>query len=100
MTPGSLTLTGDMASQSDSGVWSKTRQTNDTLTISPGVANGDVWSAGSHLLVVDVASANGQPISTLTLNYTIDAVVPTASIVAVNVAPFIVSNIIIIFFIV
>ena len=54
MNPGALTLSGDMASQSDRGVWSKTRQTNDTLTISPGAASGDVWTEGPHTLIIDV----------------------------------------------
>ena len=98
MNPGALTLSGDMASQSDRGVWSKTRQTNDTLTISPGVASGDVWTVGPHTLIVDVESTNGVPLSTLTLNYTVDAVVPTASVVSVNVESFIGSDIVIIFF--
>jgi hypothetical protein len=98
MNPGALTLSGDMASQSDRGVWSKTRQTNDTLTISPSAASGDVWTEGPHTLIIDVESTNSVPLSTITLNYTVAAVVPTASIVAVNVESFIGSDIIIIFF--
>ena len=99
MTPGSLALSGDMASESDSGVWSNTSQTNDTLTINPGVASGGVWAAGSHTLIVDViATSSGVPLSTLTLNYTVDAVVPTAVVVPANTATIIGSDLIVILF--
>ena len=98
MDPGALTLSGDMASQSDGGAWSKTSQTNDTLTISPGAASGNVWTVGPQTLIVDVNSANGVPLSKLTLNYTVGAVVPTASTVSVNVESFIGSDIVITFF--
>ena len=101
MTPGSLTLSGDMASESDLGVWSRTSVTNDTLTISPGIASGGEWATGSRTLIVDVLATSGVPISTLVLNYTVDTVapeVPTAVVVPANTATIIGSDIIIILF--
>ncbi len=83
MTPGALTLSGDMANQSDRGVWSRTSQTNDTLTISPSVAGG-AWTTGSHTLIIEAVGVNGVPISTLSLHYTVDAAVPTAVAVPAN----------------
>ena len=82
MNPGSLTLSGDMASESDNGVWSRSSKTNDTLTISPDdVAGSGTWAEGSRTLIVDVVATNGVPISTLLLTYTVEAEVPTVVVV-------------------
>lgn len=54
MLPGSLTLSGDMASESDGGVWSRNNSINDTLAIKPGVDGNGVWAAGSRTLTIDV----------------------------------------------
>ena len=97
MTPGALTLSGDMARESDLGVWSRTSQTNDTLTISPAFASG-VWTAGEHTLVVDVVGTNGVPVSTLRLHYTVEAVAPTASAVPADGSTIIGSEFIVILF--
>ena len=98
MTPGSLTLSGDMAGVSDGGVWSKTSQANDTLTIKPGIASGGVWTEGAHTLIVDVQATSGVPLSTLTLDYTVASEVPAATVVTVGSSAFTGSDIIIIIF--
>lgn len=76
MTTGSLSLSGDMAGESNGGAWSRTSQTNDTLTLSPSVANRGVWTAGEHTLIIDIEASSGKPLATLTLNYRILAPVP------------------------
>ena len=97
MEPGGLTLSGDMASESDRGIWSKTGNINDTLRISPsGVDSGGVWGSGLRTLIIDIVGVNGVPLSTLRLNYTIGAV--AASVVPENKAAIIGSDIIVVNF--
>ena len=98
MVTGSLTLSGDMANESDGGVWSRIKVTNDTLTISPSIASGGKWTTGSHTLIIDVDATSGEPISTLVLNYTIEPVVPTAAVVPANNSTIIGSDSIVILF--
>ncbi|MCK4705852.1 MAG: DUF5011 domain-containing protein, partial [Gammaproteobacteria bacterium] len=93
MSPGSLTLSGDMASESDYGAWLRNSQTNDTLIIGPSAAG--VWTTGSHTLIVDVLGTSGVPVSTLTLHYT---VLPTAVVRPADTATIIGSDLIFIFF--
>ena len=50
------------------------------------------------MLIVDVQGSNGAPISTLVLNYTVDAVEPTATVVPVDEATIIGSEYIVILF--
>ncbi len=77
MVTGSLALSGDMANESDNGVWSRAKVTNDTLTISPSIASGGEWTTGIRTLIVDVEATSGEPLPTLTLTYTID-IIPVA----------------------
>ena len=79
MVAGSLSLSGDMANEGDLGVWSRTSVTDDTLTISPGIASGGKWTTGSRTLIVDVEATSGEPLPTLRLTYTV-VIVPTATV--------------------
>jgi hypothetical protein len=72
MAPGSLALSGDLAS---SGVpaWATTAAPNDSLTLTPAVA----WPHGSRTLGLDVTDVAGNPLSTVHLAFTIDGGPPT-----------------------
>ena len=73
---GTLILGGDMASESDLGIWTTGTYTDDTLTISPSTT----WTGGSDRgLTIDCADLVGNPISQLILSYTVDTNPPTAS---------------------
>ena len=97
MNPGSLTLSGDMASESDGGVWSQAGQSNDTLTVRPGDAN-TVWTPGLHTLTVNVKGINEAPLPELTLNYIVEEPVPTAVVVPADSSTIIGSDLIVIIF--
>jgi len=62
---GSLLLTGTL--QSDGGVWSSVTNNNDTLTLKPGTS----WTSGVGTIIVDAADLYGNPLSQLSLTYTI-----------------------------
>jgi hypothetical protein len=76
MNSSTLSIGGSLAAESDGGIWSDTVSTNDTLTISPATT----WNDGAQVLTVDVNSAAGTPLATLSLSYTVDANLPLASI--------------------
>lgn len=80
MDSSSLSLGGSLASESDGGIWSDTVETNDTLTINPATT----WSDGVQTLTVDVDSAAGKALATLSLSYTVDANLSVASISPLN----------------
>jgi len=94
MNPGALTLSGDMAEESDLGVWSKTSQNNDTLTIRPGT----VWTSGVRTLTINVKGADDAPLPALTLNYTVEGSLPTAVVVPADSSTIIGSDLIVIIF--
>ena len=61
-----LSLGGDMASDSIEVAWTKTNYEDDTLTISPI----DTWTEGSdRRLTIDCNDLSGTPLSQLILNY-------------------------------
>ncbi len=97
MDSSTLVLSGDMASESDGGVWSNTGVTNGRLKISPSADSGDTWAAGSRTLNVEVSSSSGGPLS-LSLTYTVVAPVPTASAGPVSGSTLFGSDLIIVFF--
>ena len=74
MNTGSLILGGNLATESDGGIWSTTTLVNDTLTISPGTS----WTAGIHLgnanpeLTINVSDAGNNPLVTLTRDYDVN----------------------------
>ena len=66
MNPASLTLGGDMAAESDNGVWSTRKTKDDTLTINPKPR----WNAGSQrTLTIAVSDIAKNPLATLSLGY-------------------------------
>lgn len=66
MDTSSFILEGDLADQTDGGVWSQTSTVNDTLTITPA----SVWSADTrHSLKITANDLAGKPLSPLTLSY-------------------------------
>ena len=66
MDTGSLTLSGDVSSEDDGGVWTTTVHTDDTLTISPSSS----WTSGvSRSLTVDAKDLAGNAMSTLDISY-------------------------------
>jgi outer membrane protein assembly factor BamB len=68
MNPASLTLGGDMAAESDKGVWSTRENKDDTLTISPKTE----WNVGSQrTLTIAVSDIARNPLVTLNLEYTV-----------------------------
>ncbi|MGD8570323.1 MAG: Ig-like domain-containing protein [Gammaproteobacteria bacterium] len=78
MDTATLVLSGSMAAETDSDHWSWSQVTlaNDTLTISPTA----LWSGGSNrTLVIDASDIAGNPLATLSLTYTVDTTIPTAS---------------------
>ncbi len=81
MDKATLVLGGNMASESDGGIWSSKAlffitSVDDTLTISPSTA----WTGGSgRTLTVDCDDLAGNPLSTLSLSYTVDLTLPTAT---------------------
>ncbi|MDY6969427.1 MAG: Ig-like domain-containing protein [Spirochaetota bacterium] len=77
MNTSSLELTGDMASESDGGVWSQTIVTNDTLTITPSIQ----WGAGtSRSIIIDCNDSEGDSLGTLELSYSIDSDKPSGTV--------------------
>jgi len=66
MDPASLVLGGDMAGESNAGVWSTTNLTNDTLTLSPAAS----WAVrtGRHL-IIDAKDMSGRQARTVDLGY-------------------------------
>ena len=76
MNTGTLILSGDMASESDGGIWSTDTYTNDTLTVSPTIT----WTEGiNRFLILDCEDNYGNLIPQLNLIYTVDANPPNAS---------------------
>jgi outer membrane protein assembly factor BamB len=69
MSPESLALGGDMAAESDSGIWSTRNNKDDTLTISPRTQ----WNADSRrtLIIDKVTDIANNPLATLSLRYTV-----------------------------
>ncbi len=68
MDPESLNLGGNMAAESDSGVWSSNSNENDTLTISPI----SKWTCGTdRTLIIDVKDLAGNSLATISLSYEI-----------------------------
>jgi outer membrane protein assembly factor BamB len=68
MNPASLELGGEMAAESDRGVWSTRKNKDDTLTISPMTQ----WSAGSQrTLTIEVKDIAENPLATLSLWYAV-----------------------------
>jgi len=80
MDTATLLLTGTMAGESDGGVWSTTTTADDTLTVTPNSS----WSEADHTLIIDADDVDGDTLATLTLNYTVDAPLPVASILPAN----------------
>ncbi|MCH8843686.1 MAG: Ig-like domain-containing protein, partial [SAR324 cluster bacterium] len=73
MDTGSLVLGGDMATESDGGVWSQTTVADDTLTIGPAT----VWTEGvDRTLTLDADDLAGNALATLSLVYSVDATAP------------------------
>jgi hypothetical protein len=65
---GAWQLAGDLAAESDGGVWSMTAVQNDTLTVRPA----SVWFVNTNRkLVVDARDLAGNPAPTITLTYDI-----------------------------
>ena len=65
-TVGSWSLSGDLAGESNGGVWSMTTVQNDTLTISPA----STWYARpGRNLIVNARDLSGNPAATLNLTY-------------------------------
>jgi hypothetical protein len=61
-------MAGNMAAESDGGVWSSTTYENDTLTITPNSR----WNAAqAGEFTIDVDDLAGNSLATLSLNYTI-----------------------------
>lgn len=80
MKPSTLAVGGTMASESNS-VWSATLKGDDTITVSPQAS----WTSGSgKTLIIDAADLSGNLLSSLTLTYTVDTVIPTAIVSPVN----------------
>jgi len=98
MSPGTLVLSGDVAAENAAVAWSETGIVNDTLTITPGVNNGNTWPAGSFTLIVDVLSIKGAIFPPLVLNYKVEALVPAAVVVPASSATIIGSDFIVILF--
>jgi hypothetical protein len=73
--PGSLTLSGTLASQSGGVIWTTTTEPNDTLTLTPITT----WVGGSATLSIDVTDPAGNPLPTLSLGYNIDDIPPTGN---------------------
>ncbi|MBN2161150.1 MAG: chitobiase/beta-hexosaminidase C-terminal domain-containing protein [Spirochaetes bacterium] len=69
MNPDSLVISGDMASEANTGSWSTNTYTDDTLTISPSSS----WTVGNgRTLIIDCNSNLGVELSQLVLEYDID----------------------------
>lgn len=67
-TLGSWQISGDLASESNGGVWSSSVLPNDTLTIRPSAT----WTAKpSRSIIVDATDINGDVIAAFTLYYDI-----------------------------
>lgn len=73
MLTSSLQLSGLMATQSNGGTWSSTK---DTLTISPASS----WKSGSQSLTVSATDLVGNQADTINAVYTVDALSPNAQI--------------------
>jgi len=70
MNTSTLSLGGDMASDSIEVAWTKTNYEDDTLTISP--IETETWTEGSDRgLTVDCKDLSGSPLSQLILSYTV-----------------------------
>lgn len=68
MAPTTLRLGGNLAPESDGGIWSATALANDTLTVSPLGS----WTAMSdRKLTVNASDPDGNPVSTLLLTFQI-----------------------------
>ncbi|MDH5447191.1 MAG: Ig-like domain-containing protein, partial [Gammaproteobacteria bacterium] len=72
----SLTLGGNLASESDGGVWSATTHANDTLTISPS----SQWTTGAHIgntnaeISVYINDGIGEPLAVQQRDYDVDVI--------------------------
>lgn len=66
MDTSSLTLGGDLATESNGGSWSNTAHNNDTLTFTPATA----WSANTNrTLIINARDLAGNALPTLTLTH-------------------------------
>ena len=74
MLPATLLLSGEMGPESNGGTWATMTEPNDTLRIRAAPS----WSGGDHALVVDVDTSAAIPV-TMALDYSVDAVTPTAT---------------------
>ena len=81
----SYTLGGDLATESDGGVWSQTNAITDTLTITPLTS----WPVNTnHTLIINANDLAGNALATLTLTqtvyrgtvYYVDATMPNDSL--------------------
>lgn len=71
MNPDTLAISGTMAAASDGGTWSKDKNTDDTLTISPTTT----WDSDTSTLIIDVKDKDGHAIEQLELTYTITSII-------------------------
>ena len=72
-----LTASGLLWDSSDEGVWSKTTNTNDTLTLSPTTS----WPVPTIDLTLDVADFVGNSLVPLNLVYTVDTNAPIITLI-------------------
>lgn len=80
MIPNALAIEGNIAEQSDGGVWSRSSSENDTLVFTP--ANS--WDEGVLQLRIDVNDLAGNPIDTLNLSYSVDITPPESVVSPIN----------------
>lgn len=75
MDAASLSLSGTMGAESDSGVWSSTTYENDTLTLTAQSTWSDGTARALNLSATDIA---GNPV-TMNLTYNVDGTAPAAT---------------------
>jgi WD40 repeat protein len=81
MNPASLQLSGTLAAESKTAVWSKTAADNDTLTLSPQTGS---WTGDSgHSLGVDAKDLAGNALATFKANYAVKLAFDTFQAAAV-----------------
>ena len=72
----SFNASGSLWDESNQGGWSQTNSANDTLTLGPTTT----WSDGLKTLVISISDLAGNALSTTGIDYTVDAVLPVASV--------------------
>ena len=80
MNRSSISSTGSMTNEFSSVSWSTVTLTDDTLTISPDTS----WSEGGLTLIIDVDSSDGVALEALSLSFTVDSILPVASVLPAN----------------